>query len=359
MPPESAYKVTLLPGDGVGPRLVAAAVEAIAATGVRIEWERVEIGATVFEREGVALPERAVESVRRTGVALKGPCATSADPAYGSPNVALRRALDLHTTIRPARDFKRSAANGGPRVDMAVVKMNHEDLYARLGCAAGSEAAESIAELMRAGGGAIGPETAFSIKPLSVPEVRRVARAACDFAIAAGRSRVTIVHKATLIPHTDGLFLETAREVGRAYPGLEVDDSLVDTVCERMIARPDSFDVLLTARMYGDIVSGVAAAAVGGVGLAPGVNIGDGCAVFEAAHGSAPRLAGTDRANPMALILSGAMLLRHLGERRAADRLEAAVERVVGEGRTLTYDLAEPGRAASTTEVTEAVIEQL
>ena len=353
----SAYTITLLPGDGVGPELVDAAVEAIAATGVSIDWEKVETGESAFNREGRPLPERAVESVRRNGVALKGPMTTSADAAYGSPNVALREALDLHTTIRPSRSIGADTAEAV--VDLVVVKMNHEDLYSRMGFNRGTAAAASLDAMLGEHGHRVGPDTAYSIKPLSAPEVRRVAEAAFDFAHENGRSRVTIAHKATLIPHADGLFLEVARAVGDAYPEIEVDDELVDTVCERIVARPDRYDVLVMPRMYGDIVSGVAAASVGGVGIAPGVNVGEACVVFEAAHGSAPRLAGTDKANPIALILSGVMLLRHIGEGDAAQRLEWAVDDLVREGRTLTYDLARGGRASSTTEVTEAIIARL
>lgn len=358
MLPKSAYTITLFPGDGIGPDVVNAAVQTISATGVQVEWDVVEAGASAFEREGVALPERAIESVRRTGVALKGPLTTSAEAAYGSPNVALRRALDLHTTIRPSRSLNGLRA-GKQGVDLVVVKMNLEDLYSRIGFAAGSAAAISMGELLRSNGYEMGHEAAYSIKPLSAPEVQRVVEAAFEFASSAGRSRVTIVHKATLIPHTDGLFLEVARAVGKSYPGIEVDDALVDSVCERIIARPESFDVLVMPRMYGDIVSGVAAASVGGVGIAPGVNIGERYAVFEAAHGSAPRLAGTNRANPIGVIMSGAMLLRHLGEDEAADRIENAVAGVVEDGLTLTYDLARPGESSTTSEVTEAVIAKL
>lgn len=350
--------VTVIPGDGVGSEVVAAALRVIAATGAALEWDLVEAGAGSYEREGTVLPERVLESLRRTRVGLKGPLTTSTDAAYGSPNVALRSALDLHTTIRPTRSFE-GLDGVEPGIDLVVVKMNHEDLYSRLGFAGGGEGADRLSDLLRDGGDAVRPGTAFSIKTMSEHEVRRVAQAAYEFAVATGRSRVTIVHKATLVPHADGLFLEVARAVGRSYPGIETDDALVDAVCERIIAKPGAFDVLLLPRMYGDIVSGVAAAKAGGIGLAPGVNIGEGCTLFEAAHGSAPRLAGRNRANPFALILSGVMMLHHLGEDEAADRIEAAVEALIRDGGPLTYDLAPAGRASTTSQVADAVIAKL
>ncbi len=348
--------MTVVPGDGIGPDVVAAARRVLDASGAAIEWDVQEAGATALAREGTPVPERVVESVRRTGVALKGPLTTFVEAAHGSPNVALREALDLYATIRPCRalDGVRNAFAG---TDLAIVKMNTEDVYARIGYARGSPATAALRDLVRRDTGhRLADDAGVSLKPLSVSASRRVVGEAFEYAQAQGRSRVTVVHKAPLMPETDGLFLEVADEIGRAYPNVALDDDLVDTVCERLVTRPTAYDVLVMPRMYGDIVSGVAAATIGGPGMAAGVNVGDGCAVFEAAHGSAPRLAGRGRANPIALILTGALLLRHLGERQAADRVEGAVAAVVRQGRTLTYDLQPAGEPASTDEVADAVI---
>ncbi|MGH2952428.1 MAG: isocitrate/isopropylmalate dehydrogenase family protein [Solirubrobacterales bacterium] len=353
------HTVTVVPGDGIGPEVVEAACRVIDASGARIEWEVQEAGAAALERHGNPLPEQVAESVRRRGVALKGPLTTSADRAYGSPNVALREALDLHTTIRPCRALE-GVAPPRPGVDLVVVKMNHEDLYARIGFAHDRAVSGELRELIRQTGAAeLTDDTGLSIKPLSQSGARRVIGEAFAYARAHGRSRVTVVHKASLMPETDGLFLEVAREVGDGYSDVAMDDELVDTVCERLVSKPESYDVLVTPRMYGDIVSGLGAALIGGPGMAPGVNIGEQCVVFEATHGSAPRLAGRGRANPIALIRSGAMLLDHLGEREAGERVEAAVGAVVREGRTVTYDLRPPGGSASTDEVADAVIAAL
>lgn len=350
--------VTVVPGDGIGPDVMSAALQVMSATGAPIGWEVCEAGAATFEREGTALPERVIESVRRTGVALKGPLETSADADYGSPNVALREALDLHTTIRPCRALPgiRPARAG---TDLVIVKMNHEDLYARIGFARGSAGAGALRDLLRAAGHDLGDDAGFSIKPLSAVAARRVVREAFELARSEGHSKVTAVHKAPLMPETDGLFVEVAREVAASYPDVALDDALVDTVCERLVSRPSGYDVLVMPRMYGDIVSGVGAALIGGAGVAPSVNVGDGCAVFEATHGSAPRLAASGRANPIALIRAGAMLLRHLDQRQAADRLESAVAAVVSEGRTLTYDLKPATSPASTAEVAAAIVARL
>ena len=356
---ESHHTVTLVPGDGIGPEVVDAARRAVDATGAAIEWDLHEAGVTAFEREGTPLPQRLVESVRRTGVALKGPLATSTDAAYGSPSVALRAALDLHTTIRPcsALEGVRAPRSGA---DFVVVKMNHEDLYERIGFPRGASATTELGGLIRrTAGRELAEDAGVSIKPLSVAAARRVVGQAFEYARAHGRSRVTAVHKAPLMAETDGLFLEVAREVGAAYADVTLDDELVDTLCERLVSQPSRYDVLVMSRMYGDIVSGLGAAMIGGPGMAPGVNVGEGCAVFEAVHGSAPRLAGQGRANSLALIRTGAMLLRHLGESRAADRLDQAVATLVREGRTLPADLGPAGAPASTAEVAEAVIAAL
>lgn len=353
---ESHHTVTVVPGDGIGPEVTEAARQVLEATGVSIEWDVQAAGASTLEREDTPLPERVIESVRRNGVALKGPLAASASSGHGSPSIALREALGLHATIRPCRALE-GIRTPHPGLDLVIVKMNHEDLYAGIGFAQGSPSMAALGELiLDSAGRRLADDTGASIKPLSASAARRVAAEAFEYARVHGRPHVTVVHKAPLMPETDGLFLECAREVARAYADVTLDDELVDTLCERLVRGPAAYDVLVMPRMYGDLVSGVGAALIGGLGMAPGFNIGGGCAVFEAAHGSAPRLAGSGRANPIALILSGALLLRHLGEAQAADRLEAAVAAVVREGRNVTYDLEPSGSPVSTAEVAEAVI---
>jgi isocitrate dehydrogenase (NAD+) len=328
----AAHQVTLIPGDGVGPEVIDAGRTVLDATGVGIEWE---------ERAA----EDAAESVRRTGAALKGPTST---PVAGrtSLNVALRRELGLHTSIRPVRF-------GG--LDLVVARMNGEDLYAGIEWEPGSDGAREVARLA---GVDLPPDAGLSLKPLSEGEARRSMRAAAAWAVASGRERATIAHKATVMRQTDGVFLEVAREEAEAA-GLEVDDMLVDTACGELARRPERFDVLLAPVMYGDLLSDLAAGLAGGPGIAPSANLGDGLAVFEPVHGSAPRIAGRGVANPFAAILAGALLLRHLGEDAAALNVEGAVAAVAEQG-VVTYDLTasrDESAAASTSEVAELVAE--
>jgi isocitrate dehydrogenase (NAD+) len=329
----AAHRATLIPGDGIGPEVIAAARTVLDATGVAIEWD--ERGA-----------EDAAASIRERGAALKGPTSTKT-AGERSLNVALRRELDLHTSIRPV-------AYGG--IDLVVARMNGEDLYAGIEWEPGSEGARAVADLARETLGAeIAPDAGISVKPLSEPEARRSVRTALRWAAGAGRRRVTIAHKATVMRHTDGVFLRVAREEAEAA-GLEVDDALVDTLCGEVVRRPERYDVLLAPVMYGDLLSDLAAGLAGGPGIAPNANLGDDLAVFETVHGSAPRRAGQGVANPFAAILAGAMLLRHLGESDAAVRVESAVRRSAA----LTYDLAPAGSdGLSTAAVAEAVAASL
>ena len=356
------HRVTLIPGDGIGPEVTEAARRALEATGVAFEWDLQDLGAESYAREGPALLERAVESIRERGVAIKGPTSTPSGSGFRSINIALRNALDLYAGIRPCKAYP-GVRTPFAETDLVVVRMNHEDLYAGIEYRRDEDAAEQLRALVRETRGVeLSPDTGISLKPLSVQASARVARRAFEYAREHGRGRVTAVHKATVMRYTDGLFLEACRDVAAGYPDVEFDDRLVDNVCHQLVSHPEECDVLLLPIMYGDIVSDVGAGMVGGLGMAPGANVGDEAAVFEAVHGSAPRHAGRDRANPFALTLSGVMLLRHVGERDAADRLEAAIAAVVREGRSVTYDLMatrdDPG-AAPTSQVTDAVIEHL
>lgn len=349
------HRVTLIPGDGIGPDVVAAARRAVEATGVEVEWDEQPAGAAAMSDAGTPLPEATVASVRERGVALKGPLATPRG-GFRSANLSLREELGLDTGVRPCRALEGAHAPFAG-TDLVVARMTEGDLYAGIEYPAEAPAAARLRALVAETGATVAADAGISLKPMSRAQVERAARRAMRWASDNGRARVTIAHKATVMKATDGLFLDAAREVAeREFPMLEVDDRLVDSLCHDLVRRPAGLDVLFAPVVYGDLLSDLAAGLAGGLGLAPGVNLGDGCAVFEAAHGTAPRLAGAGRANPMAMVLSGAMLLRHLGEAEAAGRLETAVAAVVADGRTVTYDLR-PDRDASLAAGTEAVAE--
>jgi len=353
------HQVTLIPGDGIGPEVCEAARRAIDATGAPVEWDVQEFGAEAYLREGPALLERVIESVRTRGVALKGPTSTPSGKGFRSINIALRRELDLYAGVRPSRALPGVRAPF-PEIDVVVVRMNTEDLYAGIEYDRDDETAGRLREIVSATKGtALSPDTGISLKPLSHDAAARVARAAFDHARANDRRRVTAVHKATVMRATDGLFLEACREVAAGYGDIQFDDRLVDNACAKLVMRPEECDVLVMPMMYGDIVSDVAAGLVGGLGVAPGANLGHDAAVFEAVHGSAPRHGGHNRANPLAMMLSGVMLLHHIGEQAAAARLEGAIEDVTRAGRALTYDIARERPPAATSEVADAVVEQL
>jgi isocitrate dehydrogenase (NAD+) len=356
----AAHRITLIPGDGAGPELVDAARATIEATGVELEWDVQPAGLAVIEGEGTPLPIRVIESIRRNRVALKGPLGTPS--GFRSVNVALRVALGLYAALRPCWLYPgvRSRYEG---VDVVVVRELTEDSYTGIEFEQGAPpTAELIGFIERTTGKVIRADSGLSIKAISETASRRIARFAFEYAVANGRRKVTAGHKANIMKVSDGLFLEVVREVAREFPDVAFEDRIIDNLAMQLVQRPEDHDVLVLPNLYGDIVSDLCAGIVGGLGVAPGVNLGDGCAVFEATHGTASRYRGLNRANPMALMLCGAMLLRHIGETDAGDRLEAAVAAVIAEGRTVTYDLR-PTRddpsAASTTEVRDAVLEKL
>jgi isocitrate dehydrogenase (NAD+) len=356
------HRVAIIAGDGIGPEVTDAARRVLDASGASIDWVVADAGDDCLRRTGVALPEATLQVVRDCGVGLKGPTTTSRSGATRSVSLALRRALRLHTGIRPCRSFP-GVPGAAPGVDLVVVRMNGEDLYEGIEYGAASEAAATVRELVRRSHRIELPaDTGISLKPISQTGARQTLTTAFEYARSRRRSRVTAVHKATVMRETDGLFLQTAEEVARRHPDIEFDDLLVDTCCAELVRRPSARDVLVMPVLYGDVVSDLAAALVGGPGLAPGANVGDRCAVFEASHGSAPRHAGQDRANPLALVLSGAMMLDHLGEHDAAERLEAAVRGLLSEGSTVSYDLRPEGDArppAGTSAVAAALVEEL
>jgi isocitrate dehydrogenase (NAD+) len=350
-----------MPGDGIGPEVTAAARRVLDAAGATLEWEVHTVGLDAFEAGGDPLPSRVLDAIRKAGVALKGPVSTPVDRRFRSVNLSLRAELDLFAQLRPCRSLPGVERRFGT-VDLVVIRQTGEDLYAGIEFDAGAEETRELIDWLAARGRRVHPEAGLSLKPLSEPTARRIFAFAFEYARANGRRSVTAVHKATVMRSTDGLFIGVGRDVAAAYADVEFRDALVDTVAAQLIKRPQDYDVLVAPNLYADILADLAAALVGGIGVIPGANIGPGTAVFEPAHGSAPRHAGRNRANPIATILSGALMLRHLGETAAARRVEGAVEAVVREGDRLTYDLrpaGERGEPAGTDEVADAVVEKL
>jgi isocitrate dehydrogenase (NAD+) len=351
-----AHRVTLIPGDGIGPEVAAAARRVIEATGTDIHWVLQEAGADVIEREGTPMPDRVLEAIRESRTALKGPITTPVGTGFRSVNVALRQELDLFAAVRPARHYP-GVPTRHPGVDLVVIRENTEDLYQGIEFERGSPATARLREeLERLAGYRIPQDAGVTVKPISITGTRRVVRFGLDFARRNGRKHVTVGHKANIMKFSDGVFLETALEVAREYPEVDVRELQVDELAMWLAWEPEAMDVLLLPNLYGDIISDLAAGLVGGLGLAPGANLGWEYAVFEPVHGSAPDIAGKGLANPLAMILSAAMMLRHLAEDDAARRVEGAVARVLQEGARLTPDM---GGTATTNEVARAVSEAL
>ena len=357
------HTITLIPGDGTGPEIVEATRRAIEATGVKIEWDVHDVGMPAMAKQGTPFPKDALESVRRNRVALKGPLTTELGTGFRSVNVALRKEFDLYANLRPAKTYPGVPAPRGD-VDLVVVRENIEDLYAGIEFDVDSpEEREVQSVIERVGKAKIREHSALAIKAISVEGSRRIVKFAFDYARTNKRKKVTAIHKANIMKFADGLFLRVAGEVARDYPEIQFEDRIVDNMCMQLVVKPDLYDVLVAPNLYGDIVSDLVAGLVGGLGVAPGANIGEnGVAMFEAIHGSAPKYAGQNKVNPMALMLAGVLMLRHIGEREAGDRLERAVASVVAEGKDVTYDL-KPDRddptAVGTKEFADAVIRRM
>ncbi|HEX9780265.1 MAG TPA: isocitrate/isopropylmalate dehydrogenase family protein [bacterium] len=358
-----SHRVTFIPGDGIGPEVAWAARRCVDATGVEIAWEEHPAGETAIERFQTPLPESTLASIRDTRVAIKGPVTTPIGTGFRSVNVALRKALNLYACVRPCRSFEgvRSRYTG---VDLVVVRENTEDLYAGIEFASGDGVTEDLIRFLREHGGqGIAADSGISIKPISREASARIVRYAFEYALANGRRKVAAIHKANIMKHTDGLFMRVAREVAQEYAGrVEFEDRLIDATCMQLVVKPQHFDVLVLPNLYGDIVSDLCAGLIGGLGIAPGANLGDDAAVFEAVHGSAPKYRGMNNVNPTAMILSAVLMLRHLNEAEAAGRLESAVTAVLREGRHVTYDLKADPRAADvagTKEMADAIIAKL
>ena len=355
--------VGLILGDGIGPEVATAARRCLDATGVKIQWDILEAGEGVMAKHGSPLPEAVLASIRRNKVALKGPITTPIGTGIRSVNVALRHALDLYACVRPCRWYE-GVFSPHRGVDLVIIRENSEDLYAGIEFDDGAEETQELIRwLEQHQPKKIRQDSAISIKPISRHASERIVRYAFEYAVANRRRKVTAVQKANIMKFTDGLFLEVAREVAAQYQGrVEFEERLVDNLCMQLVQRPQQFDILVLPNLYGDIVSDLCAGLVGGLGVAPGGNIGPEVAVFEPVHGSAPKYAGQNKANPVATILSGVMMLRHLGETTAADRLEQAVRDVIREGRSVTYDLKprkDDPTAVGTKEMADAIIERL
>lgn len=354
--------VTIITGDGVGPQIAEAAKRCIDATGTGIKWEIAEAGVDVMAKTGNPLPQATIESVRKNGIALKAPITTPVGTGFRSINVFLRQELELYACLRPCKSYK-GVRSRYENIDLVIVRENTEDLYAGIEFEKGKDdTVELINWLNKHSKRQIGPDSGISIKPISVKGTEKIVRFAFEYAKKYGRRKVTSVHKANIMKYTDGLWLETSRQVAKKYPDIEFEDRIVDNMCMQLIQKPELYDVLVLPNLYGDILSDLCAGLVGGLGVAPGANIGDKGAIFEATHGSAPKYAGQNKVNPCALILSGVLMLRHIGKTAEADKLEKAVAGVIAEGKDVTYDM-KPDRddptAVGTSQMADAIIKKI
>ena len=357
-----AYNVTLIPGDGVGPEITEATRRVLEATGVKLNWELAYAGAEVMAKYGTPLPDSVLESIRKNHVALKGPVTTPVGTGFRSVNVALRKSLDLYACVRPCKTYP-GVPSPYKDVNIVIIRENTEDLYAGVEFEKGtSEAAALISFINQKKDNVIKTDSGLSIKMITETGTRRIVKYAFEYARKYGRKKVTATHKANIMKYSDGLFLAAAREVAKEYPDIEFQDALIDNLCMQLVRRPQEYDVIVAPNLYGDIISDLCAGLVGGLGLAPGANIGEGIALFEPTHGSAPKYSGQNKVNPMAMMLSGVLMLRHIGEIKAADRLEKAIAAVIAEGKSVTYDMKsrrEDPTAVGTSQVADAVIEKL
>jgi isocitrate dehydrogenase (NAD+) len=356
------YSVTFIPGDGVGPEISQATRRVLEATGVQFNWEFVNAGAEVIEKYKTPLPENVIESIKNNKVAIKGPVTTPVGYGFRSVNVALRKRLDLYACIRPCKSYK-----GVPtlyeNVDVVIVRENTEDLYAGIEFEKGTTDSARLVDLLKDHGETqVRDDAGYSIKMISETATRRIISFAFDFARRNNRKKVTAIHKANILKFTDGLFLSIAREIASKNQDIDFEDRIVDNMAMQLVKKPDQFDVIVCPNLYGDILSDLCAGFIGGLGLAPGANIGDEYALFEPTHGSAPKYKGLNKVNPIAMILSGMMMLHHLGEEEAAHRLQNAISVVIMEGSNITYDLLPRERqhqAVSTSKVADAIIDKL
>src|ERR687891_558435 len=333
-----AHDVTLIPGDGTGPELIEATRRVLEATRVEFDWDEQPAGQDVYAEEGTPFPDRTLESIKRTKVGIKGPTTTPVGSGFRSINVQLRKELDLYACIRPCKLYE-GVRSHFDHVDIVIVRENTEDLYAGIEFERGTKGNEELRGFLAAHDAPVREDAGISIKPISVFGTERIVEAAFDYAKRNGRRKVTAAHKANIMKFSDGLFLETARAVAERHPEIEFEDRIIDNLCNQLVSRPEEYDVIVLPNLYGDIVSDLGAGMIGGLGMAPGANMGTEAAMFEATHGSAPKYKGQNKVNPTALMLSGVLMLRHIEEREAADRLEDAIAEVIRKGENVTYDL--------------------
>jgi isocitrate dehydrogenase (NAD+) len=357
------HTITLIPGDGIGPEVTEAARRCIEATGIKVSWEEVCAGQDAMEKYGNILPENVLDSIKKTKVALKGPIVTPIGEGFRSVNVAIRHALDLYACVRPAKSYAgvRSLYRD---IDLVVIRENSEDLYAGIEFEEGQyHTKELIGQIEKYSQKKIRPDSGISIKPISIYASKRIVKFAFEYALKYNRKKVTCVHKANIMKFTDGLFLKAAREVAKEYAGKIIfEEAIVDNMAMQLVQKPHNYDLLVLPNLYGDIISDLCAGLVGGLGIAPGANIGESMAVFEAVHGSAPKYKGQNKVNPTAMILSGALMLRHIRENEAADRLEHAVSQVIAENKSVTYDLKADRNdptSVGTSQMADAIIKKL
>jgi isocitrate dehydrogenase (NAD+) len=358
----AVHPVTLIPGDGVGPEVSEATRRVIDATGVQVDWDVQQAGLGVIEQYGDPMPAHVLESIRRNKVAIKGPLTTPIGKGIRSVNVALRKELDLYALVRPCKSYP-GVRSRYDDIDLVIVRENTEDIYAGIEFQEGKpETERMIDEIAQRTKKSIRPDSGLSIKPISITGSKRIVNFAFEYARSHGRRKVTAVHKANIMKFTDGLFLQVAQAVAAENPDIQFNDRIVDNMAMQLVQNPKEYDVLVLPNLYGDILSDLAAGLVGGLGLAPGANLGDEIAVFEATHGSAPKYAGMNRINPMAMMLSGVLMLRHLGETYAANMLEGAIAETIREGRFVTYDMKADRNdptAVGTSQVADAIVAKL
>lgn len=356
------YDVTLIPGDGTGPEITEATRRVLEATGVEFKWHVKDAGLAVVEKYGTVLPDDVIESIKETRIGLKGPITTPVGKGFRSANVELRKRLDLYANLRPAKSYQ-GLRSRYDTVDLIIVRENTEDLYAGIEYQRGTPELDELVDfIQRVSKVKLSKDAAISIKYISVAASRRIVKFAFEYARANNRRKVTAVHKANIMKFSDGLFLATAQEVAKEYPDIQFEDRIVDNMCMQLVQKPELYDVLALPNLYGDILSDLSAGLIGGLGVAPGANIGEKYAVFEPVHGSAPKYAGQNKVNPMAMMFSGVLMLRHLGERAAADLMDKAMATVIAEGKDVTYDLKprpDDPTAVGTSRVADAIIAKM
>ncbi len=354
--------VTLVTGDGIGPEIAEAARRCVDATGADINWEIAEAGSDVMERQGTPLPDATVKSITKNGIALKAPITTPVGKGFRSINVHLRQTLDLYACLRPCKSYK-GVRSRFTDIDLVVVRENTEDLYAGIEFQKGKDdTAEIINWINKHSKKQITLDSGISIKPISVRATKRIVSFAFDYARKLKRKKITSVHKANIMKFSDGLWLDISRDVAKQYPDIEFEDRIVDNMCMQLIQKPELYDVIVLPNLYGDIISDLCAGLVGGLGVAPGANIGEKGAIFEATHGSAPKYKGKNKVNPTALILSAVLMLRHMGKYTEADKLENAVAAVIAEGKDVTYDMKADRNdptAVGTSQMADAIIKKI